>query len=456
MKIRTKIGFLAVGLSVAVALAAAVGFYLAERRTLLRKMAAARTALADHLAQTCRDALVVNDELAALNAATAVRGDTGVLDAYCLNAKGFVVAHADTARLGKGPLPVDRTDGFVMTVPVTKGPARKAVVVFSKSAMEQEMDQALQNVGVQILSAMGGALGLGWLGAWLLALHLTRPIERIAQGTHRVAAGDLDHRLTENRKDELGALAHDFNRMAEQLGELDQMKRDFVAMVTHELRSPLSAIESYANFLMEDLPAPQSSRSMENLLVIRNNATRLGRFVNDILDLSKIESRAMDLRLESVSVAQVFKDLLDLFTPVARERNIHLSAQAPADLKVSADPDKLHQVLTNLVGNALKFTPPGGKVTLSADKEKSTGAPPAPFRARLMVSDTGPGIPPVDQQRIFDKFEQVRGIRSVVPGAKGTGLGLSIVKGLVEAQGGTVHVESQVGHGSSFSVTLPI
>lgn len=455
MKIRTKIGFLAVVLSVSVAAAAAVGFYLAERRTLLRKMEGARTALADHLAQTCRDALVVNDELAALNAAAAVRGNTGVLDAYCLDAKGFVVAHANTAFLGKAPLPIDRVDGILMTVPVTNGPARKAVVVFSKSAMEREVEQSLREVWGRILSAMGGALGLGLLGAWLLALHLTRPIQRIAQGTHRVAAGDLGHRLTENRADELGELARDFNRMAARLGELDQMKRDFVAMVTHELRSPLSAIESYANFLMEELPA-QSSRSLENLLVIRNNATRLGRFVNDILDLSKIESRAMDLRLEPVDVAQIFKDLLDLFTPIARERSIQLSAQSPTDLKVSADPDKLNQVLTNLLGNALKFTPRGGKVTLSAEIEKPGETLSVPSRVRLTVSDTGPGIPPADQQRIFDKFEQVRGIRPTVPGAKGTGLGLAIVKGLVEAQGGTVHVESRVGHGSAFSVSLPL
>lgn len=454
MKIRTKIGFLAIGLSVSVAAAAAVGFYLAERRTLLRKLAGARTALADHLAQACRDALVVNDELAALNAAAAVRENRGVLDAYCLDSKGLVVAHADTATWGKRPLPFDTSDGLPLTVPVTNGPARKAVVVFSKSEMEREVDQSLREVSGRILSAMGGALGLGLLGAWLLALHLTRPIQRIAQGTHRVAAGDLGHRLTETRADELGELARDFNRMATRLGELDQMKRDFVAMVTHELRSPLSAIESYANFLMEELPT-QSSRSLENLLVIRNNATRLGRFVNDILDLSKIESRAMDLRLESVDVAQIYKDLLDLFTPIARERSIQLSAQSPANIKVSADPDKLNQVLTNLLGNALKFTPPGGKVTLSAEKEKP-GDPAGPSRVRLIVSDTGPGIPAADQQRIFDKFEQVRGIRPTVPGAKGTGLGLAIVKGLVEAQGGTVHVESQVGNGSAFSVSLPV
>lgn len=452
MKIRTKIGSLAIGLSVAVAATAAIGFYLAERRTLLRKMASARIALVDHLAQSCRDALVVDDELAALNAAAAVRGNPGVVDAYCLDGKGRIVAHADTAHLGKIP---SSTDGVSLTVPVTKGPARKAVVTFSKMAMEQEVDLALREVLQRLFPIVGVALGLGVLGAGLLALHLTRPIRRIAQGTHRLARGDLDHRLNENRADELGDLAKDFNHMAIKLGELDQMKRDFVAMVTHELRSPLSAIESYANFMMDEIPANQASNAINNLSIIRNNATRLGRFVNDILDLSKIESKAMDVRRERFGVADLFTELTDLFGPVARERNIRLETECLLPLTVIADRDKLHQAMTNLISNALKFTPSGGKVLLSAG--------PSPVRSGngqsepmvLAVTDTGPGISPVDQQRIFDKFEQARGIRSAHDGTKGTGLGLAIVKGLLEAQGGTVTLESVLGQGSRFSLHLP-
>ncbi|MBK8576218.1 MAG: HAMP domain-containing histidine kinase [Elusimicrobia bacterium] len=454
MKIRTKMGMLAVGLSVAVAGTAAVGFYLTERSSLLRKTAGARSALADHLAQACRDALVVNDELAALNAAANVRDRTGVLDAYCLDGKGRVVAHADTALLGRWPPPLKGTDGVPMTVPVTKGPARKAVVIFSRTAMEREVEQALRDISHRIYPTLGVALGLGLLGAWWLALHLTRPIRRIAQGTHRLAAGELDHRLQEKRADELGDLARDFNRMAERLGELDQMKRDFVAMVTHELRSPLSAIESYANFMMEGVPSGEASRFIDNLSIIRNNATRLGRFVNDILDLSKIESRAMDVRKERFDVAGLITELTDLFGPVARERGVRLEIDVPPGLTVNADRDKIHQAMTNLMGNALKFTPSGGKVVLSA------GSPPPAANGgrahvRLTVADTGPGIPPKDQPRIFDKFEQVRGIRAAHDGVKGTGLGLAIVKGLVETQGGAVRLESVVGQGSRFSLHLP-
>ncbi|MBL8023014.1 MAG: HAMP domain-containing histidine kinase [Elusimicrobia bacterium] len=455
MKIRAKIGVLAVGLSVAVAGVAAAGFYLTERRTLLRKMAEAHTAMADHLAQTCRDALVVKDELAALNAAAAVRGNVGVVDAYCLDGKGRLVAHADTALLGKIPRSLVGRDLVPISVPVTKGPARKAVVIFSKTAMDREVDQALRDVLIRLLPPLGAALGLGLLGAWLLALHLTRPIQRIARGTHRLAAGELDHRLTETRADELGDLAQDFNHMAIKLGELDQMKREFVARVTHELRSPLSAIESYANFMMEEIPPNQASKAINNLAIIRNNATRLGRFVNDILDLSKIESRAMDIRQERFNVMGLFNELTDLFGPVARERHVQLQINVPPGLTVIADRDKIHQAMTNLIGNALKFTPSGGEVILSAGASNPFQINGEASHIRMTVSDTGPGIPPKDQKRIFDKFEQARGIPSAHGGVKGTGLGLSIVKGLVEVQGGVVTLESDVGRGSRFSLHLP-
>jgi signal transduction histidine kinase len=224
-------------------------------------------------------------------------------------------------------------------------------------------------------------------------------------------------------------------------------------MVTHELRSPLSAIETYASLIAEEWRNGDSADLVDHLTTIRNNATRLGRFVNNILDVAKIESKALDVRKEKISVALAFKDQLDLFYARAKEKNITLSADpAVADVTVFADPDKLAQILTNLVGNALKFTPPGGQVRLSSKAGVVRGRA---AHVRLSVADTGPGIATKDQERIFNRFEQVAEIRDKMKGQKGTGLGLAITKGLVEAQGGTITVESEPGRGSVFSVYLP-
>jgi two-component system phosphate regulon sensor histidine kinase PhoR len=183
------------------------------------------------------------------------------------------------------------------------------------------------------------------------------------------------------------------------------------------------------------------------LAILRNNATRLGRFIDEVLDLSKIEARAVDLRMESLDAKILLGEVATLFAPKARERSVTLTVDPPREkITLWGDADKMQQVLINLVGNALKFTSAGGTVVLSVAREGD--------RIRLNVSDTGTGIPTRELGRIFDRFEQAKN-RAVLPGApKGTGLGLPIARGLVEAQGGTIAVESTVGKGTVFSVFL--
>ncbi|MBK8576181.1 MAG: HAMP domain-containing histidine kinase [Elusimicrobia bacterium] len=328
-----------------------------------------------------------------------------------------------------------------------------AVIVFSRKNIERAEQEAIRLTGRRIAGATAVILILGLLFSAALARSISRPIQRMARATKELAQNNLDHRIPVNRSDELGRLAGDFNHMAERLGELDKLKNDFVSMVTHELRSPLSAIETYASLITEEWRNGDSADLVDHLTTIRNNATRLGRFVNNILDVAKIESKALDVRKEKISVALAFKDQLDLFYARAKEKNITLSADpAVADVTVFADPDKLAQILTNLVGNALKFTPPDGQVRLSSKAGVFRGRA---AHVRLSVADTGPGIAAKDQERIFNRFEQVAEIRDKMKGQKGTGLGLAITKGLVEVQGGTITVESEPGRGSVFSVYLP-
>jgi signal transduction histidine kinase len=428
--------------------------YAGERRTLLREMDENRQSLMTAFSQSCRDALGTHDHLQAMNAAESLAKSAGVLSAYGTDEKGRVFAHNDVARVGRPPPPLPPGE-IVLSQPLSKKKTGlgESVVIFSRQSIERAEQESLRQTGQRIAGVTAVLLFLGLLFSAILARSISRPIHRMAQATRELAQNNLDHRIPVVRSDELGRLAKDFNQMAERLGELDKMKNDFVSMVTHELRSPLSAIETYASLIADEWRAGESAELVDHLTTIRNNATRLGRLVNNILDVAKIEAKAMDVRKESVSVSMLFKDQADLFLAQAKGKGVGLFVvQNPDNPTVLADPDKLAQILTNLVSNALKFTPPGGQVKLISeqgvvrDKKRYV---------RLSVSDTGPGIEAKDKERIFNRFEQVQEIREKMKGQKGTGLGLTITKGLVEAQGGTIHVESEIGRGSVFSVYLP-
>jgi signal transduction histidine kinase len=456
MNLRTRM-IVWIGLLLAVTVAGAGGLlFWWERTLLLDQMDRTRLALMDGFVQSCRDARIARDDLAALNAAAAVGRSPGILAAYVTDAAGRVVAHADAARIG-GPEPATTPDGRRMSRHFSVGSqdALRAVLVYSRSFIDGELRRAQAASARRIGLVMLVALALGWGGAVILAGGLTRPIHRLIEATRELAEGKLDHRLNFKRSDELGRLIADFDRMAARLGELDAMKNDFVANVTHELRSPLSAIGSYVNLMAEQARDGQYDKLMDHLTVVRNNATRLEKFINDILDLSKIEARGTELRRMNVEAADALREAAGLFAAKAKEKNVTLEVEDPAPgLSVFADPDKLQQIMVNLVGNALKFTPSGGRIQLAAQGGHRFTAGAAPF-ARLSVSDTGPGIAPEDQARIFNRFEQVREQKESIKGAKGTGLGLSIAKGLVEAHGGRVTLVSELGKGSVFSVFLP-
>jgi signal transduction histidine kinase len=463
MSIRARISLLIGSLLTLVIGATGTALYVAERVLLLEKMEESRQSLIQHLAQSCRDAIVMHDDLAAMNAAESVSRSPGVAEAFCADGKNRIFAHSLVGRIGqkddaKGAGAPDDLR-LVRPIALGEGASGRAVILFSRRAFDRTIRKALKETGQLISVVTGAALFLGMIGAFVLARSLTRPIQRIAKGTHEISQGRLDHRINLPRKDELGSLAQDFNHMAEKLGELDRMKNDFVSNVSHELRSPLGAIESYVNLITDDLRNARVHNTMDYLNIVRNNATRLRKFVNDILDVSKIEAHAMEVVKAKVNVSEMFGELIQLFGPKAQEKTIQL-AQESVDpgLSVHADPDKLAQVLTNLVSNALKFTPLGGRVTLTA-RDGVTSAvesrlPEGRF-VSLAVIDTGPGIAAKDMERIFNRFEQVAEARERVHGQKGTGLGLPITRGLVEAHGGIVTVDSDVGRGSRFTVYLP-
>jgi NtrC-family two-component system sensor histidine kinase KinB len=247
-----------------------------------------------------------------------------------------------------------------------------------------------------------------------------------------------------NREEALSGVVvmlHDVTR----LKELDRLKSEFVMSASHELRTPLTGIGMSVELLLENTASRLNENDRELLEAAREEVARLKELISDLLDLSKIESGRIEMALEPVTVRGLFERVESLTRATAREKRITLELRLPDDLpEVRADVDKIYWVLTNLVGNALKYAPRGGWVRLGAQRVGE--------RVHLTVQDNGPGIAPEEQSRIFGKFVQVRGGEQ----AGGSGLGLAIAKEIVRAHGGSIWVESAPGQGSSFIFTLPI
>lgn len=234
----------------------------------------------------------------------------------------------------------------------------------------------------------------------------------------------------------------------ERLQELDRLKSDFVANVSHELRTPLTAIKGAIDLLLREVAGPLNEKQTHYLARVRSNTHRLAGLIMDVLDLSKIEEGKIELHAAPVSLAGLVHEIVETLQPIATEKKVVLQAAIPeSSLLVWADRDKITQVLTNLIGNAVKFIPTGGKVNVSATIEGGEWV-------RVSVIDDGPGISQDEKDRIFDKFYQIAEVGGAKP--KGTGLGLAISKALVELHGGKIWLESELNHGSTFHFTLPV
>jgi len=229
--------------------------------------------------------------------------------------------------------------------------------------------------------------------------------------------------------------------------EIAQMKSDFVSKVSHELRTPLSSINAYVELLLDGEATDEESRQ-EFYQIIKNEADRLNRLIDNMLNISRIEAGIIKIERTEVDFAEVAQGAIDVIQPQAKQKDISVTLmKSPLACTAIADADMLKQIMLNLMSNAVKYTPEGGRVTVNVENDDATGS------VMVTVADTGLGIPPDDLPKVFDKFYRIENYKRV---AKGTGLGLALCKHIVETvHGGHIHVTSELGMGSKFIFTIP-
>jgi signal transduction histidine kinase len=292
----------------------------------------------------------------------------------------------------------------------------------------------------------GGTLAAAAAGV-LVALWLTRrivkPVSELTQASRAIARGQAPPQVPVHGQDEIAELSRAFNLMAARLAEDEERRRQLFAGVVHELRTPLSVIQGTLEGMLDRVIEP----TPERLAGLHSQAVLLKRLITDLRDLSLAQAGQLRLHMQKVDISAIVRDSVEGLAPLFEERGVALRVEAPKSLPpVDADPDRLRQVVQNLVENAVRHTQQGGNVRIILTE--------APGGVRLVVSDTGTGIEAKDLPHIFEHF--YRADQSRARSSGGTGLGLAIVKSLVEAHRGRVAVESAPGAGSVFTVTLPL
>ncbi len=286
------------------------------------------------------------------------------------------------------------------------------------------------------------------LSAFVLALILSRilttPIVNLSRTMRKMGKGDLSVRVPERGSGELRQLAENYNTMAAQLENLDQIRNQFVSNASHELKTPLATMKILLETMIyqPDMPPEMRQEFMEDM---NHEIDRLTGIITDLLTLTRMDNQQDALKLEELDLSGLTESTVRLLMPAAEKRGQRLESQVKPGLHMKGDRTKLNQVLYNLMDNAMKYSQDGGLIQVSLEEDGNC--------LRWRVRDNGVGIPPEDQEHIFDRFYRVDKARSRDTG--GTGLGLSIVRQLVSMHGGTISVESQPGQGSCFTVLLP-
>jgi two-component system OmpR family sensor kinase/two-component system sensor histidine kinase BaeS len=369
------------------------------------------------------------------------RGQRQGAPGFIVTDSGGQIIFSSTGRTGqlsdqeqRSTVPVQwqgQTIGYV----VTTTPPNQAGLTAAAETFLQQINRSLITAGL-IAGILGMALGV------LIARNLSAPMGRLAGAARRIAQGHLNERVPVKGAEEITNLATAFNEMAEHLEQAEQLRRNLVADVAHELRTPLSVVQGNLRAILDDVYPLEK----EEIASIYDETLVLNRLISDLRDLAQAEAGQLSLNLEQIDLHQLIAGVTDRFKELARQKDVRLVTQIPTRLPpVEADEDRLRQVLHNYLSNAIRHTPEGSQITISGRAVAG--------QVRVSVNDTGPGISADELPYVFNRFWRADGSRSRDQG--GSGLGLAIAQQLIKAHHGEVGVESEPGQGSRFWFSLP-
>lgn len=339
----------------------------------------------------------------------------------------------------------DQNTEWLYVLITQDGNTNKALLLADERP-NRSLRASLAQFGPAIGTPVVQAAIIGFAAAFILAALMTqtiaRPLRNLSKAAQEIAEGNYDHKVSEEGPMEIRAVAEAFNQMAEEVEKTHQSQRDFLANVSHDLKTPLTSIQGYSQAIM-DGAAKDPSRAAA---IISDEAGRLTRMVTELTDLARLQAGAVQMNMSAIDAGQIVQSITQRLAVVAQKKGITLQADIETAPPIAGDGDRLAQVFTNLISNAINYTPEGGTIRVTVHPSRGG--------VEISVRDTGIGIPPRELGRIFERFYQVDKTRGP---RRGTGLGLAITHEIIQAHGGEVTVSSPgEGMGSTFTVWLPL
>lgn len=327
----------------------------------------------------------------------------------------------------------------------------------ARAANEQQIEEMVRSLNdrgrrADELGVVGvlASLVIGLLGIIVFSFGMVRPLRELRRGIKSLSSSGITAPIRIHSSDEFGELAGVFNDMAARLTEEERMRSDFISMLSHEIRTPLTSIRESVNLICEEVMGGINEKQRRFLLIASRELERITTLLNHLMQISRLEAGAVEIHPRTIDLHEFVQGAISRLVPVAEARDISIRSEITGGVtEFYCDPENLQQVLLNLLGNAIKFSPGGSQILVSVRREESAKPPLLVFA----VTDKGAGIPDSEQALVFNKYYRASGVREEVDGV---GLGLSISKYIVEAHGGEIGLRSKPGEGSTFSFTLPL